>query len=162
VKITKKELVRIIEQEVNKVRFPKGPIDQKRLVPDFPKDIPSSDVATSVVELYRSVDALSTSIMQMSARIDGIQKVIKELSGDVKRNHKGLKHVLARPYYTQIDPDDPLFEALQGQIETLFEMLTAMLEALPEDVEAQMNASLSDNPEEGEYPLSFPTSMKDD
>lgn len=160
-KITKKELVRIIEQEVNKVRFPKGPIDQKRLVPDFPKDIPSSDVATSVVELYRSVDAISTSVMEMSARIDGIEKVIKELSGDVKRN-RVMHQVKKSTDYAKIDPEDPLFEGLQGQIETLFEMLTAMLEALPEDVEAQMNASLSDNPEEGEYPLSFPTSMKDD
>ena len=159
--ITLQELKNIIKEEKKKVRV-KGPVDQKRLVPDFPKDIPSSDVATGVVELYRSVDAMSTSIMQISARIDGIEKVIKDLSGDLEHTRKGLKHVMARPHYTRIDPDDPLFEVLQGQIETLFEMLTAMLEALPEDVEAQMNASLSDNPEEGEYPLSFPTSMKDD
>jgi len=160
-KITKKELVRIIEQEVNKVRFPKGPIDQKRLVPDFPKDISSSDIATGVVELYDSVDAISTSIMEMSARIDGIQEAIKKISIQVADNRK-MHQVKKATDYAKIDPDDPMLEVLQGQIETLFEIITAMLEALPEDVEAEMDASLADNPEEGKYPLSFPASMKDD
>ncbi len=99
--------------------------------------------------------------MQMSARIDGIEKVIKELSGDVKRN-RVMHQVKKSTDYAKIDPDDPMLEVLQGQIETLFEIITAMLEALPEDVEAEMDASLADNPEGGKYPLSFPASMKDD
>ena len=160
-KIAKEELVRIIKEEVNKVRV-KGPVSQKRLVPDFPKDIPSSDIATGMVELYDSVDAMSTSIMQMSARIDGIEKVVKELSGDVKHNRKVSKRALDQAFDSPVDPDDPYIEALVDQIEVLYEIITAMLEALPEDVEAEMDASLADNPEEGKYPLSFPASMKDD
>ena len=96
-KITKKELVRIIEQEVNKVRFPKGPIDQKRLVPDFPKNIPSSDIATGVVELYDSVDAISTSIMEMSARIDGMERGMQEA---IRRIYEALDVII------DILPDD--------------------------------------------------------
>ena len=147
-KITKKELVRIIEQEVNKVRFPKGPIDQKRLVPDFPKDIPSSDIATSVPELFRSVDAISTSIMQMSARIDGIEKVIQELLGDVKHNRKVSKRALDQAFDSPVDPDDPYISAIVGQIEVLHEILESMLDALPEDVEAQMDAQMKAKEEE--------------
>ena len=144
-KITKKELVRIIEQEVNKVRFPKGPIDQKRLVPDFPKDIPSSDVATSVVELYRSVDAISTSVMQMSARIDGIEKVIKELSGDVKRN-RVMHQVKKSTDYAKIDPEDPNIEMLQDQVNNLFRLFFDLTENLPEDIMAHVEAELEAKP----------------
>ena len=146
-KITKEELVRIIEQEVSKVRV-KGPVSQKRLVPDFPKNIPSSDIATGMVELYDSVDAISTSVMEMSARIDGIEKVIKELSGDVKHNFKGLKHVLARPYYAQTDPEDPYIEALQHQIDTISELVYAIVDGLPEDIIADIEAAMPPEEEE--------------
>jgi hypothetical protein len=145
--ITKKELVRIIEQEVNKVRV-KGPVSQKRLVPDFPKDIPSSDVATGVVELYKSVDAISTSIMEMSARIDGIEKVIKELSGDVKRN-RVMHQVKKSTDYANIDPEDPHIESLQDQIDNIFELVFAIADGLPEDIVADIEAEMEAK-EEGE------------
>jgi hypothetical protein len=146
-KITKKELVRIIKEEVNKVRV-KGPVSQKRLVPDFPKDIPSSDVATGVVELYKSVDAISTSIMEMSARIDGIEKVTKELSGDVKHNRKYTSFLANQATNPRIDPDDPMFEVLSGQIEGLYEMFGQMLDAFPEDLVAAIDAQMKDSEEE--------------
>ena len=110
-KITKKELMRIIKEEVNKVRV-KGPVSQKRLVPDFPKGIPSSDVATSVVELFRSVDAMSTSIMQMSARIDGIQEAIKKISSQVARNELNTNRL--RDKGTSVDWDDPVIGMLNS------------------------------------------------
>ena len=136
-KITKKELMRIIKEEVNKVRI-KGPLDQKRLVPDFPKDIPSSDVATSVVELYRSVDAISTSVMEMSARIDGIQEAIKKISSQVARNK--LNTSLLRDKDTSVDWDDSVIVRLRANHDILFEMVEAMYNGLPEDLQADIEA----------------------
>ena len=130
-KITKKELMRIIKEEVNKVRV-KGPVSQKRLVPDFPKDIPSSDVATSVVELFRSVDAMSTSIMQMSARIDGIQEAIKKISSQVARNELNTNRL--RDKGTSVDWDDPVIGMLNSNNDRLLEIIEAIYNALPEDL----------------------------
>jgi hypothetical protein len=139
-KIAKEELVKVIEQEANKARV-KGPVSQDRLVPDFPKDIPSSDIATGVVELYRSVDAMSTSIMEISARIDGIQKAIKELSGDVKRN-RTMHQVKKSTDYANIDPEDPYIESLQDQIDNISELVFAIADGLPEDIVADIEAEM--------------------
>jgi len=136
-KITKKELMRIIKEEVNKVRV-KGPVSQKRLVPDFPKDIPSSDVATSVVELFRSVDAMSTSIMQMSARIDGIQEAIKKISSQVARNELNTNRL--RDKGTSVDWDDPVIGMLNSNNDRLLEIIEAIYNALPEDLQADIEA----------------------
>tara|TARA_R110001599_G_C11753719_1_gene609365 strand:- start:32 stop:490 length:459 start_codon:yes stop_codon:yes gene_type:complete len=147
-KTTKEELIRIIEQEVNKVRV-KGPLSQNRLVPDFPKDIPSSDIATGVVELYRSVDAISTSIMQISARIDGLVKVVKELAEDVKRNramHQVKKSGVFD--YANIDPEDPYIEGLQDQINIISELVYTIVDGLPEDIVADIEAAMPPEEEE--------------
>ena len=66
-KITKKELMRIIKEEVNKARV-KRPVDEKR-----------------------SVDATSASIMEMSARIDGMERGMQEA---IRRIYEALDVII--------------------------------------------------------------------
>ena len=120
----------------------------KRLVPDFPKDIPSSDIATGVVELYDSVDAMSTSIMQISARIDGLQEAIKKVSSEAARN-RAMHQVKKSTDYANVDPEDPYIESLQDQIDNISELVFAIADGLPEDIVADIEAEMEAK-EEGE------------
>jgi hypothetical protein len=144
-KITKEELVRIITEEVKNKKT--KPVKYTVQPVEYPTSTGKTDAADNIEELYRSVYGISNSVMQMSARIDGIEKVVKELSGDVKRN-RAMHQVKKSTDYAKIDPDDPMFEVLSGQIEGLYEMFGQMLDAFPEDLVAAIDAQMKDSEEE--------------
>jgi hypothetical protein len=145
-KITKEELVRIITEEVKNKKT--KPVKYTVQPVEYPTSTGKTDAADNIEELYRSVYGISNSVMQMSARIDGIEKVVKELSRDVKHNRKYTSFLSDQATNPRIDPDDPMFEVLSGQIEGLYEMFGQMLDAFPEDLVAAIDAQMKDSEEE--------------
>jgi len=145
-KMTKEELIRIIKEEIKNKKT--KPVKYTVQPVEYPTSTGKTNAANDIEELYRSVYGIGDSVMQVSARIDGIQKAIKELSGDLEHTRKGLKHVLARPYYSSIDPEDPYIEALQGLIEANSEMIYAIYDGLPEDIVADIEAAMPPEEEE--------------
>jgi hypothetical protein len=138
-KITKEELVRIIREEVKNKKT--KPVKYTVQPVEYPTSSGKTDAADNIEELYRSVYGISNSVMQMSARIDGIEKVIKELSGDVKRN-RVMHQVKKSTDYANIDPEDPSIEALQHQIDINSELVYAIVDGLPEDIVADIEAEM--------------------
>ena len=159
-KITKKELMRTIKEEiikeetknkktkVNKKTKTAGPYTVQPV--KYPTSTGKTDAADNIEELYRSVYGISNSVMQMSDRIDGIEKVVEELKGDIKFVGRVAKKAFDqyRTFDSRVDPDDPYIEGMMGQIEMLYEIIESMLDALPEEVEAQMDAQMKAKEEE--------------
>lgn len=138
-KIAKKELIRIIKEEIKNKKT--KPVKYTVQPVEYPASTGKTDAADNIEELYRSVYGLGDSVMQMSARIDGIQKAIKELSGDVKRN-RTMHQVKKSTDYANIDPEDPYIESLQDQIDNISELVFAIADGLPEDIVADIEAEM--------------------